>query len=136
MTSFLKIVWLRIFDFRFQKKNYPTSKIFLRLRFFSFAAGCVWLCLVVFKSKILKEYLRDFMRFGRKNRKINLSRPSDGVRRSSWTFFHVEFYALSLPDTFRAFWERLGLVRSKKRHFLQDWTGFQKARVDQPCTPL
>ena len=34
-------------DFRFSISNkfYPTSKIFLRLRFFSFAAGCVWLCL-------------------------------------------------------------------------------------------
>ena len=69
------------------------------------------------------------MRFGRKNRKINLSRPSDGVRRSSWAFFHVEFYALSLSDTFRAFWKRLGPVRSKNLYFLKNWTTFQKALV-------
>ena len=66
------------------------------------------------------------MRFGRKNRKINLSRPSDGVRRSSWAFFHAEFYALSLSDTFRAFWKRLGPVRSKNRHLPKNWTGFSE----------
>ena len=66
------------------------------------------------------------MRFGRKNRKINLSRPSDGVMRRARAFFHAEFYALSLSDTFRAFWKRLGPVRSKNRHFPKNWTGFSE----------
>ena len=56
--------------------------------------------------RVLKEILEIPSEFGHldpKNRKIEISRPSDGVRRSSWAFLLIEFDVLSIYDTLGPF---------------------------------
>ena len=55
----------------------------------------------------------------RKNRKINLSRPSEGVRRRAWAFLNATFHGKSISEVYLTIRNHLGHAILKKHDFFR-----------------
>ena len=128
--------WICVWDFEnyFSASKKLILKFLIFFRDFSIFGGCQWFPIVI--SIGFGEIWTKIRQNPENFRKINLSRPPEGVGRRAWPFLNATCRGESISEVYVAIWKHLEHENLKKHDFHDFLQKFEKSTLLLLWPPL